>query len=335
MTKFISKILTVATIAMVMPMTTTQAGGSMPATTLTGSVSSENTINLSWTTPDKNDYQYVYDFYDGYAVLMNGKTFAMLKFENNNYNYYNLSGMKKGSYKFEVNLYYYDVNGIHYVNPSNKVELKIEDKKNEKKIKAVKMNVDQSGDKVILNWSSFKGTFDGYIIKLEEIDKNYKKIPKNNIYYYVSTTDTSFDDLNVIAGHRYNVQVLPYLKNNQGTLDYVKGAASNRKFINLAEAKIELSAQVIGGKIEATFTTSGNKQVDGYAAYVVYGKQGEESLDDISPIFLSKDEKTFTSYPVTKGFYTLKVYAYNELPNGTKVYHQPGSNWKTVEVNTL
>ncbi|MCX6734357.1 MAG: hypothetical protein NTZ25_00420 [Candidatus Peregrinibacteria bacterium] len=334
MTKFISKILTVATIAMVMPMTTTQAGGSMPATTLTGSVSSENAINLSWTTPDKNDYQYVYDFYDGYAVLMNGKTFAMLKFENNNYNYYNLSGMKKGSYKFEVDLYYYDVNGIHYVNPSNKVELKIADKIVEKKISPVKMKVDESGDKVVLNWSTFTGKFDGYIIKLAEIDKNYKEFPKNTIYYYLSTTDTSYSGLDIAAGHRYNVQVLPYLKNNKGTLDYVKGAASNRKLINLAEDKIVLSAQAIGGKIEANFTSTG-KQIDGYAIYVVYGKQGEVSLDKASPVFLSKDKTTFTAYPSDTGSYTLKVYAYNELPNGTKVYHQPGSNWVTVENNIL
>lgn len=334
MTKFISKILTVATIAMVMPMTTTQAGGSMPATTLTGSVSSENTINLSWTTPDKNDYKYVYDFYDGYAVIMNGKTFAMLKFENNNYSYYNLSGMKKGSYKFEVNLYYYDVNGIHYVNPSNKVELKIADKIVEKKISPVKMKVDASGDKVVVNWNTFKGNFDGYIIKLAEIDKNYKEFPKNTVYYYLSKTDTSFDGLNVVAGHRYNVQVLPYLKNNKGTLDYVKGAASNRKVINLAEDKIVLSAKSIGGKIEASFTSTG-KQIDGYAIYVVYGKQGEVSLDNASPVFLSKDKTTFTAYPSDTGSYTLKVYAYNELPNGTKVYHQPGSNWVTVENNIL
>lgn len=361
-----TKILLVSMIATILPISTTLAGGSMPATVLTGSVTADNTIQLSWNTPDKTTYDYIYNFYEGYAVMMNNKPFAMLKFSNNNYSYYNLSGMKKGNYDFYTSLYYYDISGIHYVNPSNTVSLKIEEKTapNPQPIptpqptptpivpapvvstpiiptpqpspKKVKLYVDQSSDKVTLSWTAYTGTFDGYVIELVEIGKNGKAFPKNTIYYYVAKTDTSFNKINVAAGHKYIAQVFPYTNNGNGTLTYIENGKSNRKLVKIDETsgKIVLTAAAVGGKIEASFTTSNSKQVDGYAIYIVTGKKGEVSLSNASPVFLAKDKTTFTAYPSDTGYYTLKVYAYNELPDGTKVYHQPGSNWVTV-VNSI
>ncbi|MBI5754429.1 hypothetical protein HZA40_04775 [Candidatus Peregrinibacteria bacterium] len=345
MYKFITKILLVTTVATLIPLSSTFAGGGMPATNLAGSVSSDNTIQLHWSTPDKNDYKYIYDFYQGYAVLMNNKPLALLEFSKNNYSYYNLSGLKKGDYNFEADLYYYDINGIHYVNPSNTVSLTVGDtiqpnpqpqpQPQPEEPKHIKLSVDQSNDKVTLNWTSYTGTFDGYIIKLAEVAKKkkyWKEFPQNNIYYYLSNNTTSFDGLNVIAGHTYQAQIFPYTKNGNGTVDLIKKGQSEKKVIKLESSEIDLHAIATEGKISAHFTASSNKQVDGYAVYVVSGKQGETSLDNASPIYLTKDKTNFTSYPTNTGFYTLKVYAYNELPDGTKVFHQPGSNWVTVEI---
>ena len=333
MKKFLSKFLAVATIVTIMPTATTLAFGSMPATVLSGSVSSGNTVNLSWSAPDNNNYNYIYNFYQGYAVLMNNQPIALLKFANNNYSYYNFNGLKNGIYNFTVDLYYYDVNGIHYTNPSNSVRLRIDNSNNgygtpppNNTAKAITLNVDDSGNNVVLDWSPYGGNFDGYIIKLTEVDQNHSELPYTTIFYNLSKYSTSFNSLNVASGHQYDVQVLPY----KGSFNYVNGAASNKKFINLASNNIELSAQFTGRKIEGYFTSDNNQQVDGYAVYVLSGLQGDSSMANASPMFLSKYQNSFTVYPSTTGYYTLKVYAYNELPDGTRVYHQPGSNLVTV-----
>lgn len=328
MKTFFKKILLVSMIATMLPLGTTFAGGSMPATSLTGSVTSENMIKLSWSTPDKTDYKYIYDFYEGYSVFRDNKLFALLKFSNNNYSYYNLAGLKDDNYDFTVSLYYYDIMGIHHVNQSNKVSLQVS--------KNIKLYIDQSSSsKVNLKWTSYNGNFDGYIIKLVEIGKNGEDFPKNTISYYVSKTTTSFDGINAAAGHKYRAQIFPYTSNGNGTLNFIEEGKSNRKLVKLESGEIILTAAAVGGKIEASFTASTSRQVDGYAVYVVTGKKGEVSLSNASPVFFSKDKTTFTAYPSDTGYYTLKVYAYNERPDGTKVYHQPGSNWVTVVNNIL
>lgn len=365
MNKTLTKVLLVGLVATILPFSTTMAGGSMPATTLTGSVTADNTVKLSWSVPDKTNFKYIYDFYEGYAVFRDDKIYAMLKFSNNNYSYYNRSILENGNYDFSVSLYYYDVGGLHYVNPSNTVNLTISGNsapipapvpapapapqpmpfpKLLPKIKPlpaikdkhIKLSVDESAsNKVILNWTAYTGTLDGYVIEFAEVGKKGKAFPKNTIYYYVSGTSTSFDGLNAAAGHKYRAQVIPYTNNGNGTISYTEGGRSNRKLVKIDEesGKIVLTAVAVGGKIEASFTASG-KQVDGYAIYVVKGKKGTVNLASASPVFLAKDKTTFIASPSDAGLYTLKVYAYNERPDGTKVYHQPGSNWVTVE-NTI
>lgn len=92
---------------------------------LTGSVK-DCMMTFHWTTlPETtNDVE-------GYAVFLKKsddanaqwfkKPFALLKKANNNYNYYNLSGMPAGSYTAKVASYDYDITGYKFANYSNEV----------------------------------------------------------------------------------------------------------------------------------------------------------------------------------------------------------------------
>lgn len=323
------------------------AGGSIiPAPTLTGTYAGEM-IKLNWTA-----YDYSQSGWEGYAVFKvkageqntYKKPFALLKFENNNYSYYNLGGMKEGNYTWAVSLYDYDINGLKFGPVSNLISVTVPKKEGPKppvppaQNEAVKLKITKTDSKVSASWSAYAGTFDGYVLTLVEVGKNGKTYDQNKVYYYLPKGTTSSDNLDMVAGRKYQLQVFPYTKNADGkTLTYVKKAESNVKKVVIPEHKIKLKLYnlVAEHTVVGSFEAKNSNLVDGYAVYVVTGAQGEVSLDHASPVFIGKDKTTFELKGLTNGVYTVKVYAYNLSPSGAKVYHQPGSNYEMIEVVDL
>lgn len=426
-------------------------GGAATILTPTLSGSYDNMIKLTWTAPD-----YSASGYEGYAVFKvkagetpTNKPFALLSFKNGQYSYYNLKGMPIGDTLWAVGLYDYDVTGLKFDHFSNTVKVTVPSptptpqpqaavklnvslsttqsqataswsayagtfdgyvlkvvelnshqdempstsiwhyygknttsanvnvtnghkyklqlfpytknadgttmtlvagaESNIAKLnvptipvpqppKSVKLEATKTSNGVTASWSAYTGTFDGYILKMTEVSKEGKEFPANTIYYYFSTGTTSTSNLNIVSGHQYKLQVFPYTKNTDGTtVKYVSGGQSNVVKLDFPNQEIKVSITSLvsydnSNTVYGSFKSNKNGLVDGFAVYLALGKQGVTPLSTLTPKYLDKNAKSFAFYNVAEGQYTVKVYAYNLRPDGTKVFHQPGSQYATIKV---